>query len=374
MACSCHGIKGEAREGRMRPDEPCTMCAYKHLLLAYAAYNELSYEADNRDYVAGQMRLAVEHLKIEHREFALALRDLSVAVEQARDSSRQVFSLRLLDAVRGARELVHADHADIKARTDAMKDNHADFVPDIIIPLGTGSKIDNEELRMLLRSIEANLSGYGRVFIVTTNPPEWLNTDAVSIVPIADKYTDNKDANLHLKTLETIKRYDIQHFLWCADDNVFMQPVRACDIPILRNHRPRESFDDAGGRWRARVKHTFDWAESIGARLDYNYEVHAPQVFDARKVLAGMAHVDYVTQPGLTIYTAWRVVSDTWRESLPQGDYKITLEACTTESVAELKDSYLQSRMFLGYNDVAVGAGIIARLRQIFPRKSRFEK
>ena len=122
------------------------------------------------------------------------------------------------------------------------------------------------------------------------------------------------------------------------------------------------------------MKHTFDWAESVGAKIEFNYEVHAPQVFDARKVLKGMEHVDYVTLPGLTIYTAWRVVSDSWRDSLPQGDYKITLEACTAESVAELKESYLQSRMFLGYNDVAVGAGIIARLRHIFPKKSRFEK
>lgn len=373
MSCYCHGKKGEAKSGRVRPDDQCTMCAYKHLLMACGAYSELSYEEDNREWVAGQLRLAVEHLKLEHREFALEIRDLAVMVEMAKDESRANFIARLNDSGRRVRELMHNDHPDVSERLSTVRKTHERIRPCVVIPLGSGSQTGDDELKILLRSIETNLVGAGQIFIVTHTPPEWLNRDEVTVVDIADRYTDNKDANLHLKVLETARKHGFNHFIFCADDNCFMQKVRAAEIPVLRNHRPREAFE-GGGRWRERVRHTFDWAESLGVKLDFNFECHAPQVFDAKKVLAGMENVDCVSPPGLTIYTAWRVVSDSWRDSLPQVDYKITLEACTAEDVASMKDSYLTSRMFLGYNDVAVGAGIIARLRQIFPHKSRFEK
>lgn len=373
MACACHGVAGVVKEGRMKPTEQCTMCAYKHLEMALSAYSELSYEIDNREYVAGQLRLAVEHLKLDNREIALRVRDLAVTLETAKDSNKQQFSECIGNALKVVRELMYKDHPEILNRLKVIPQAHGRFVPDIIIPIGTGSQIDNEELRMLLRSIETNLKDYGRIYIVTHTPPAWLNQNEVTVVDVPDKYAQNKDANLHLKTLTTIEKYGIDKFIWCADDNLFMQPVTACELPTLYNRKNRQEFYKAGSKWQKRVCNTFEWADKRGVHLDFQYEVHAPQLFDGRKLLKGMKDVDYVSLPGLTIYTAWRVVTDTWQNALPQSEWKLTLEQEDIPSIERRKDEDYQSRLFLGYNDTAVKGGLIARLRAIFPNRSKYE-
>ena len=45
---------------------------------------------------------------------------------------------------------------------------------DIIIPLGTGSKNNNDELRLFLRSIEKNGIGYRKIIVVASEIPNWL--------------------------------------------------------------------------------------------------------------------------------------------------------------------------------------------------------
>lgn len=124
MACACHGDNGVAKEGRMKPTEQCTMCAYKHLEMALSAYGELSYEIDNREYVAGQLRLAVEHLKINHRDVALSIRDLAVQIEMSNDLIKKEFYENLEKMLKTARELLYADHPEILERLKQIQQNH----------------------------------------------------------------------------------------------------------------------------------------------------------------------------------------------------------------------------------------------------------
>lgn len=372
MACTCHGKSGENIQGRrMPPDSQCLSCACKHLGLATEALHELSYEADNREYALTHLRLAMEHTKLEWRDMALRLRDVCVDLELGRDKSPWEMRARLAAILDDLRKMRDAQHPEIGERLAHLKKAET---PDVIIPLGPGSSHDNLELRYLLRSIETNLQGYNRVFVVSTCAPEWLDKDALTVVEIGDIYDHNKDANLHRKTLETIKQYGVGWFIWCADDNAFMQPVKAGWLPTLHNYRKREEFQGDGGTWRIRVANTFAWASSRGVELPYNYECHAPQLFDGRALLEGMKGVDYGKQPGLTIYTTWRVVTDSWRYSVEQSRHKLTLEKECAETIERLTDDDLQSRLFLGYDDGAARGGILDRLARIFPQKSRFEK
>ena len=87
-----------------------------------------------------------------------------------------------------------------------------------------------------------------------------------------------------------------------------------------------------------------------------------------------MKGVDYGKQPGLTIYTVWRVVTDSWRYSVEQSRHKLTLEKECAETIERLTDDGLQARLFLGYDDGAARGGILDRLARIFPQKSRFER
>lgn len=118
MGCACHGKKGEATV-KMRPDDQCTMCAYKHVKSAWSAYGEFTYEDDNRDYVSGQLRLAIEHLKYSHRDFALELRDIAVALEKAEDAG--ALSDRLYKALAASRDLFRQDHPEVAERLETLR-------------------------------------------------------------------------------------------------------------------------------------------------------------------------------------------------------------------------------------------------------------
>ena len=99
-------------------------------------------------------------------------------------------------------------------------------------------------------------------------------------------------------------------------------------MPVVHNHRSYKYFceNNPESRWRARVRHTFEWAVSRDVFLEHNFECHCPQLFDGNALVKGMQGVDYTTQPGLTIYTTWRVVTDTWHESVDQNEVKTTVE------------------------------------------------
>lgn len=238
-----------------------------------------------------------------------------------------------------------------------------------IIPLGNGSwQGRNDELRLLLRSLERNALDLGEVYIITDCCPEWVDRKALVVFPMGDIYSGNKDANLHRKTLACIQAFGIGKFCWCADDNLLCKPMNLADIPVLHHHRENERFYcQSPTKWQRRVRNTLEWAKARGVELEHQFECHCPQIFDGRKLLEGMKDVDYVSQPGLTIYTTWRVVTDTWRDSQSQLDFKNTYELpCTATDIQFDKP-------FLGYNDTGFGC-IRERLFKEFPETSRYER
>lgn len=369
MSCSCHGKQGTKVNGTVLPTDQCLVCASKHIEMAIVAWGEFTYEETNRRWCAGHVRLAVEHTKTDHRDFALELRDIAVAMEMGTDKSKTDIRDRLLDMQDLCLKVLHDQKPEIEQRLTALKN---DVKTDVIIPLGNGSTHNNDELRYLLRSMEKNLKGYDRVFLVTQYCPDWVQ--GVTVVDVPDKHTTNKDANLHEKTLETIRRYDVKRFVWLSDDNAFLTPINASEIPVLHNHRPNAYFyEQPTTKWRNRLRNTLDWAKSRGIELPHTYEVHCPQVFDGEALLKGMEGVDYVSQPGLTIYTTWRAVTDSWQYSKNQPDYKWTFELPNDESILVMDEAELKSKPFLGYSD-AGAANVLKRLEKMFPEPSKYER
>ena len=236
---------------------------------------------------------------------------------------------------------------------------------DLVIPLGVGSKSDNDELRILLRSAERNAIGLGRVIIPTQAPPKWLRNAIV--VSCGDPLQHNKDGNLINKVLTALVREKVTgDFILAADDNVFCQPVNVSEIPMLYNTKGIGDFDPKGNRWRVRMLNTMEYLIGQGWPSDRNYETHTPQVFNAQKVLTGMQGIDYVSEPGFGIYSLFRCVS---------GEFpNVTQNKCKTthENVASA-DAPID-RMFAGYNDSAFLNGLRERLFEMFPDKSRFEE
>ena len=86
MACSCHG-KEKVKTVHTLPTDQCTMCAHKHMDDALSLFWEFPYERINRRVVVGFIRDAMRHLQIDHREVALELRDLAIAIDEVRDEA-----------------------------------------------------------------------------------------------------------------------------------------------------------------------------------------------------------------------------------------------------------------------------------------------
>ena len=76
-------------------------------------------------------------------------------------------------------------------------------MPDVIIPLGSESKFNNDELRISLRSIEKNLD-VDKIYIATTADIPWIKN--VIKVPLIDPWNNNKDKNLIYKVVKTLEK------------------------------------------------------------------------------------------------------------------------------------------------------------------------
>ena len=235
---------------------------------------------------------------------------------------------------------------------------------DIIIPLGTGSKSDNDELRLLLRSIEKNGCGYRRIIVVATEIPSWLQN--VVNLKMSDSLHQNKDGNIIRKVLFALTEcYDISpEFVWTCDDCVVLQKTDFSLLPPITNNRKKSDFPANGSIWQRRVRRTFEFFEKRGFPLEHNYESHTPQGFPSRKLLRAMRGVNFETGIGYSINTLFYGllgVSGGFDQSL----FKVSAE---TAEVLKL------NRHFIGYNDKAFHAGLREKLFELFPDKSKYER
>lgn len=121
MACKCHGTTRNEVNGKVAANDQCTTCALKHIEMAMAAWGEFLYEEENRRWVAAHLRLAVEHLKIDHKQTAIEVRDVAVAIELANDKSRNDIRERLESIHAEVLGLFKADNPDYAERIEKLK-------------------------------------------------------------------------------------------------------------------------------------------------------------------------------------------------------------------------------------------------------------
>ena len=110
---------------------------------------------------------------------------------------------------------------------------------DLLYILGGGSKHGDAELRYSLRSVEANCTGYGRVWLVGRKP-EWMN-DKVEFVACDDPY-DCTHKNMMHKILKVVHETDISDdFVMQGDDHFYVRPYDFREIqPYEKGELPTE--------------------------------------------------------------------------------------------------------------------------------------
>lgn len=237
---------------------------------------------------------------------------------------------------------------------------------DFIIPLGSGSKSDNDELRLLLRSLEKHGRGIRNVIVVTTLPPKWLRN--VRIVPQGDLLVHNKDGNIIRKILVALTQEDVTpEFVWGSDDCLLLEDFDFETLPPIFNRRCKADFPEDGSIWQRRVRRTFEFLEARGMNLTHNFESHCPHRYPTRKLLRAMRNIDYQDGIGYSINTLFSGLLGI-TGGFPQNIFKIT---CETEDAG--RDAKL-SKMLCGFNDRAFLGSLRERLFKLYPEKSKFEK
>jgi len=234
---------------------------------------------------------------------------------------------------------------------------------DLAIPLGTGSKSGNDELKIFLRSIEKYGTGIRNILVVTDHVPDWLT--GVQIVPMGDAYEKNKDGNIIRKVLATAVSEGIsEEFAWSSDDIALLKPFDFETMPPIYNARGKDRFPADGSIWQRRVRRTFEFLESRNLTLAHNYESHTPHRYPARKLVRAMREIDYAADIGYSINTLFHGLL-----GMTGGfDQRLFKETCEKNSGWKL------DKPLIGYNDTAFLGGLRKVLFKLFPDKSKYER
>lgn len=157
---------------------------------------------------------------------------------------------------------------------------------DILIPLGSGSKWENNELRYSLRSIEKYVRNVGEIYIVGLKP-NWLKN--VIHVPFNDVHNGNprlRNQNILQKILHTILEYPIsENFVFTNDDIFFNREFSADKIPYFSDMNIDDylqSKPHLNRIYKSAVLRTKALLLEHNKTL-YHYDIHAPIIYNKQR-------------------------------------------------------------------------------------------
>ena len=153
---------------------------------------------------------------------------------------------------------------------------------DILYILGRGSKHDNLELRLSLRTLETNGKHIDRLFIVG-NKPDWVK-NAIHI-PAEDTY---QPMNNHChKVLKAISWGISDNFLLMNDDFFMLKPFDAEKYPYYyRGEMTLFEKELNGGKlsqYHNGLNRTYEMLKSMGIEKPLLYNVHCPIIYNSEK-------------------------------------------------------------------------------------------
>jgi hypothetical protein len=242
---------------------------------------------------------------------------------------------------------------------------------DIVIPLGSGSKHRNAELRFALRSIERFALGVRRVVVLGVDPG--FLSDDVWHVP-CDDVEGNKEYRIAAK------------FLWAFENVPGLSPVVAMwndDYVLTREVDVRElklehrgSLADAAARHhnqRYSAALALTASELRRENLDiYHYDIHRPVLYDGKFFISLLPWWIKSGRSGCGMVVK-SVYGNNWLAGRDPGEQVRDCKLTGFRSAARVRRR-IRHRWVFSYSDRALERGLYEWLRGEFPRKSVFEK
>lgn len=239
---------------------------------------------------------------------------------------------------------------------------------DVVYPLSKESRWQDNELRYSLRSLDCNLIGLGRVFIVG-HKPAWLTN--VIHIPADDANRHNKDANIINKLILACHAGASDRFLFCSDDQLLLAPVKAADLRPYHigclKKKPPQFW--GGGRWKKGLRRTYELLLARHAQT-FHYDAHVPQPMDRHQFAEIMGGIDYHAGDGYTVNTLFFNLALKRHQRLPS--IKANFERPEIDA-GEVRRK-IKGKTFLGYNEGGLTPALKTVLAELFPVPSRFEQ
>lgn len=161
---------------------------------------------------------------------------------------------------------------------------------DIVYVLGTGSKLNNFEIKMSLRSVEKHLTGYRNIYIVGENP-SFLT--GVTHIPASDPFRAS-DHNIMHKISVACKTPEIsENFLFLNDDHFLMKPFEVDKFPYLYSGDLGEYIKKRGNdEYGRRAQNTFNHLKAQNLPTKH-FDIHTPILYNKEKFLTLVSSLDW---------------------------------------------------------------------------------
>ena len=235
---------------------------------------------------------------------------------------------------------------------------------DILIPLGSGSTWNNNELRYALRSIEKYASGLGRVFVVGDNPG-FLTEKVIHIS--GGEIKSNKEARIAFKVMWAFQCTNISDDVaFWNDDYVLNAPV---DIRTI-DYFHCGDLAKHGGRFSASYMNSMNVTRERLLKFGkptLDYDIHVPIIYNREKFL------DLVDWWEASTHLPYGfVVKSTYANNVLTSAGPV-LHDCKIRKCHPGVDEQIKDRWIFSYADSALRFGLKDWLSARFPEKSSFE-
>lgn len=234
---------------------------------------------------------------------------------------------------------------------------------DIVIPLGKGSKWENNELRFALRSIEQFAKGVGKIWIVGLRP-EFLT----NVGHIPQKDVGHKEYNIMLKTRAACKHPEVSaDFLFTNDDIFFSRDVEISEIPYYRRSATlSECCVEPRGSYQVSIRNTINALTTRG-HTDYHFDIHCPIIYNKKKYADTMSKYHWGIPRGYVIKSLYANTLQIEGEVL--ADAKIR-----THLNPEQIEAMFATYPFVSVGDDGLNSYMKDTLEKLFPEKSVYEQ
>ena len=213
---------------------------------------------------------------------------------------------------------------------------------DILYILGAGSRKDNLELRMSLRSISKYGSNIGRV-IVAGAPPKWLSDDVVQMT-VGDPYGYKHQNILHCIEQVIDAGLVKGEFLYSSDDHFYVKPVDFDNYPYFYKSELRRSVNrtDNFYQYHKSLYDTRKLCEKYGLPTgNYSQHCNTHMHTEVFKCCRGIIHesygLPYGVEPTTILMNAWQTLPNP-PKTIPREDVKVLKAASVDEIYEQIGD------------------------------------